>query len=143
MEKIKVNDNNKMYELITKRHSCRKFLSKEVSDENIEKILECGLLAPSAMNKQPWFFVVIKNKKIINKLKELAKNSFLSSGIEWREKWAKREEFSPFYDPNVMILICNDKNVVNSKNDCCFATENMTLMAESLGLGSCIIQDIC
>ena len=66
MERIKVDDNNKIYELITKRHSCRKFLSKEVSDENIEKILECGLLAPSAMNKQPWFFVVIKNKRKIS-----------------------------------------------------------------------------
>jgi len=132
-----------MFDLITTRHSCRKFMDKDISLDDVQKILDCGLAAPSAMNKQPWFFVVIKNKNVMDKLKNLAKKSFQNCDDEWRRNWANQEGFSPFYDPNIMILICNKKDVPNSKKDCCFAVQNMTLMAESLGLGSCIIQDIC
>lgn len=139
--KMTISDD--VYNLMTTRHSCRKFQDKEVLDDDIIKIINCGLSAPSAMNKQPWFFVIVKDKKTINKLNNLAKEAFNHSGEQWREKWAEQTNFSPFYNPNILILVCNKKNVNYSKNDCCFAVQNMTIMAESLSLGSCIIQDIC
>lgn len=138
---MKISD--EVYDLIMTRHSCRKFLDKEVLDNDILKIINCGLTAPSAMNKQPWFFVVIKNKSIINNLKNLAKKAFANSDDVRRNNLASQPNYDPFYNPSAMILICNKKDVPYSKNDCCFAVQNMTIMAESLGLGSCIIQDIC
>lgn len=132
-----------IYNLITSRHSCRQFTNEELSNDMLKQIIECGLSAPSAMNRQPWFFVVIKDGKVIKKLKDLAKSSFLNSGIEWRQNWAKKEDFNPFYAPKALILICNKQEIKNSQQDCCYAVMNMSLMAESLGLGSCIIQDIC
>ncbi len=134
---------DEVYKLITTRHSCRKFQDKEVLHDDIIKIINCGLSAPSAMNRQPWFFVVVKDRKIISKLNSLAKKSFKCSGEQWRIKWAKQPDFSPFYNPNALILVCNKKDIQYSKNDCCFAVQNMSIMAESLGLGTCIIQDIC
>lgn len=138
-----MTDSNQVYNNIINRHSCRKFLDQDINVKDIDQILKCGLSAPSAMNLQPWYFVVVKNKDTIKKLNSLAKKSFLNSKVEWREKWAKTNNFSPFYFPDTLILICYDKNIKNAKNDCCFAVENMSLMASSLGLGSCIIQDIC
>lgn len=140
---MKNSEDKIIYNLITTRHSCRKFLQKEIPQEFINKIIECGLSAPSAMNKQPWHFVLIKDKQVINNLTNLARKSFLTSDVEWRINWASKEDFSPFYNPDSLILICNNNQIKNSKNDCCFAVENMSLMASSLGLGSCIIQDIC
>ncbi len=140
---VKMEISNELYNLITTRHSCRKFSDKSVADDDIYKIIECGLAAPSAMNRQPWFFVVIKDKSVTNNLKKLAKTAFENSDNDWRKNWAKQPNFDPFYNPNVMVLICNKKDVPNSKNDCCFAVQNMSLMAESLELGSCIIQDVC
>lgn len=138
-----MEDNNQIYNNIIKRRSCRKFLDKDISAENIDRILKCGLSAPSAMNLQPWHFVVIRNKAVIEELNKLAKSSFQNSNVKWRENWANMPNFSPFYSPNVLILICYNKNIKKAMNDCCFAVENMSLMASSLGIGSCIIQDIC
>ena len=134
---------NEMYKLITTKHSCRSFSDKKVAKSDIEKILDCGLSAPSAMNKQPWFFVVITDCAVIKKLNTLAQKNFLDSKIDWRVKWAKMENFSPFYNPNVLILICAERRTPNAKNDCCFAVQNMTLMAQSMGINSCIVQDVC
>lgn len=139
----KVIISDEIYNVITTRHSCRKFQDKQVLDDDIIKIINCGLSAPSAMNKQPWFFVIVKDKKTINKLNNLAKESFKHSGEPWRIKWAGQPDFSPFYNPNALILVCNKKDIQYSKNDCCFAVQNMSIMAESLGLSTCIIQDIC
>lgn len=132
-----------LYELITTRHSCRKFAKRKVPQKSIDKILECGLCAPSAMNKQPWHFVIVDKKSKIEEMTKLAQNAFLNSGIDWRISWAKQENFSPFYNPNVVIVVCNNKSVPNSRNDCCFALMNMTLMAQCMGISSCIIQDAC
>ncbi len=138
----KVIISDEIYNVITTRHSCRKFQDKQVLDDDIIKIINCGLSAPSAMNKQPWFFVVIKDKSVINNLKNLAIKAFANSD-DARRKWlAKQPNYDPFYNPSIMILICNKKDLPYSKNDCCFAVQNMSIEVESLGLGSCIIQDI-
>ena len=101
------------------------------------------MAAPSGGNTQPWHFTVIKNQKAKQQLVDMCKNAFLNSGIDWRINWAKLEEFNPFYDPSVIIVISNNNMVDKSNEDCCFAIQNMVLMAESLGLSSCIIRDIC
>lgn len=132
-----------MYDLITCRHSARKYKKEKVKEEDIQKIIEAGLSAPSGGNTQPWHFTVINGKNEIDKLVRICKDKFINSGIEWRQKWATQESFNPFYDPSVIIVVSNKNSVRNSNEDCCFALQNMTLMAESLGLSSCIIKDIC
>ncbi|MEM2936737.1 MAG: nitroreductase family protein, partial [Candidatus Bathyarchaeia archaeon] len=57
-------------ECIRKRRDVRSYIKKEVPDEVINRIIEAGRLAPSAMNLQPWHFIVIRNKET---LKELGK----------------------------------------------------------------------
>ena len=55
-------------EIIKKRRSVREFTDEEISDSDIQKILEAGVAAPSAKNQQPWEFIVIRDKNILNKL---------------------------------------------------------------------------
>ena len=57
---------------IFKRKSIRKFLDKEIEDEKIERLLKAGMQAPSAMNSQPWEFIVIKDKKNIKKIEKMS-----------------------------------------------------------------------
>ena len=49
--------------VIKNRRSIRHYNEKEIEKRDIEKILECGILAPSAKNRQPWHFIVIKEDK--------------------------------------------------------------------------------
>ena len=53
-------------ELIKSRRSIRSFEDKEIPKELIEKIIEAGAWAPSAINMQPWKFIAITNKKVIS-----------------------------------------------------------------------------
>ena len=58
--------------IINTRRSIRKYKNKEVSDEDILKILKAGMQAPgSRLNSEPWEFVVIKNKDKLSKLAEI------------------------------------------------------------------------
>lgn len=56
-------------ELASKRFSCRKFNSKEVEQEKIDKIIQAGILAPTGMNRQPFKIFKINDSKNIEKLK--------------------------------------------------------------------------
>ena len=60
---------------IFKRKSIRKFLDKEIEDEKIERLLKAGMQAPSAMNTQPWEFIVVKDKKSIEIIENMSKYS--------------------------------------------------------------------
>lgn len=63
-------------EVIQKRRSIRKYFPKKVEREILEKILEQGILAPSAKNGQPWRFVVIQEDEILkNEIADLVQKS--------------------------------------------------------------------
>ena len=53
-----------------KRESCRNFNGKEVKEADILKIIEIARLAPSACNAQPWFFYIVTNQELKNKVAE-------------------------------------------------------------------------
>jgi nitroreductase len=107
---------------IKNRRSVRSYTDEPVSDEALVKVLEAGRLAPSANNRQPWHFIVVKDPH---------KRKILSEG-----KYAKFLTSCP-----VVIVGCGDK--VKSEKwhaiDTTIALENMVLQATSQGLGTCWI----
>lgn len=65
---------------IFNRRSIRKFESRPIEKEKIEKILRAGMQAPSAANQQPWEFIVVENKETLNKLSLMSPYSKLVEG---------------------------------------------------------------
>ena len=59
-----------MLEVIKTRRSIRKFTSEDVDDKTINQIIEMGTWAPSGLNNQPWKFVVIKDKEVLEELSQ-------------------------------------------------------------------------
>lgn len=114
-------------EAITRRKTTRNFLDKKLSDEQIQLILEAGLKAPTATNKQEIHFTVINNKEILNTLDE-------KMNVE-----GKRRPSSFYYNAPTFIVLSGPKDFYFSKIDAGIAVENMVLAAEELGLGTCII----
>lgn len=111
-------------EAIYKRRSVRKFQEKQVDDNIIKSLLEDAMAAPSACNKQPWEFYVIRNKE---------KQDLIKSKIM----------FSNFNSP-IMIVVCGNNELSLTKynndfwiQDCSAAIENILLSAVSFGLGTC------
>lgn len=56
------------FSVIHSRKSVRSFTGASVSKEDLDKIIRAGMAAPTAVNKQPWSFVVVTDKKVINTL---------------------------------------------------------------------------
>ncbi len=111
-------------DLFLKRRSCRKFTDEEISGEIIQELLMAAMAAPSACNKCPWEFYVIKNPEIQAEVKKASR--FAS------------------YNSKLIIIVCGNTQRSLSKKvndywiqDCSAAVENMLLAATSLGLGSC------
>ena len=101
-------------DLILKSYSARTFTSEPVSDGDLELILKCGIKAPSAANRQPWKFIVAKEFSVIQQM------------------------IGNVTQGNVLIVVCGPEAQENSTVDfdCGLATENMTIAAQSLGLGA-------
>ena len=139
------NISNAVLDNIYQRRSVRNFSDKEVSDEIIKEIIRAGTYAPTAVNKQPWRFVVIKNKQLIEEYDDRAKEAFLAAYKDTENpELAKFVQFLSkpatriFYEAPVLILLFASPDVIN-EHDCSLAAENMMLAAQSLGIGSCWI----
>ncbi|WP_269850762.1 nitroreductase family protein [Methanosarcina horonobensis] len=70
---------NAVLDNIYQRRSVRNYSDKEVPDEIIREIIRAGTYAPSAVNKQPWRFVVVKNRQLIDEYDDRARKVFLAA----------------------------------------------------------------
>ena len=119
------SENNPVLETIMTRTSVRKYADRPVEKEKIEAMLRAGMAAPTAVNKQPWHFVVVNDRA---KLNELAAAN----------PRAKMLQTVP-----LAIVVCGDMNkAMQGKGqaywiqDCSAATENILLAAHAQGLGA-------
>ena len=128
-------------ECIKGRRSVRNYLDKPVEKEKIEKLLNAGSMAPSAMNRQPCRFTVIESKEKIKELSDKTKKNLglLGLGLNIAEIIKVKEDII-FYNAPLLIIISAPKEKDGwGKIDSALATENMMLAAYGMGLGSCYI----
>lgn len=65
-----MNDKNNMLALSQECFSARKFTPEAVSQEDLDYIMECVRLAPSAVNRQPWRWLIVRSEEAKKKLQE-------------------------------------------------------------------------
>ena len=136
---------NAVLDNIYQRRSVRNYSEKEVPDEIIKEIIQAGTYAPTAMNQQPWRFVVVKNKQLIEEYDDRAKKAFIAAYKDTENpnlvryvQYLSKPTTRLFYSAPVLILVFALPEVVND-HDCALAAENMMLAAQSLNIGSCWI----
>lgn len=101
---------------IHERTSVRAYSSKPVSKETLMELVKAGMAAPTAMNKQPWEFIIIQDRAILDKLGT-----------------AK----PPVKKAQAAIVVAGDSKLSSSwMLDCSAATENILIAATSMGLGT-------
>jgi nitroreductase len=136
---------NEVLKAIAERRSVRSYESRPVPKEIIQKIIKAGNQAPSAMNSQPWRFVVVQDSGFHNKLVKAAiPNSkkwlepFRAVNPERHQAIMKRydELGDPiYYSAPVIIFVIGSGKFADLS--CPLACENIMLAAYSLGIGSC------
>lgn len=130
-----------LFETILARRSVRSYSDKQVAPDVLNTLLEAAVWAPTALHKEPWGFVIVQNKTLLETISDLAKPLFIEelkrSGT--REDILKHTDGNLFYDAGTLIIICGKSNGHQPIADCWMAAENMMLAACSMNLGSCVI----
>ncbi len=120
----KGNENMSALEVIHSRKSVRHFTGEAVSKQDLETILKAGMAAPTAVNKQPWAFVVVTKKDQLLKL---------AQGLPYAKMLDKA---------GAAIVVCaipakaHEGKTEYAVIDSSLAGENILLAAEALGLGA-------
>jgi nitroreductase len=116
---------NELLDLIFGRRSIRVYSPGDVSEAAVTKLLEAAMAAPSAMTKDPWRFVVVRDKQTLATLAALHPGAAMLSASA------------------VAIIACGDLDAAFERNisyllqDCSAAIENLLLAAHAQGLGAC------
>ncbi len=122
----------------------RNYLGKPVSMDIIRNIIGESILAPSAGNKQPWKFVVVRKREMIDRISADCKRNFLGriaanpdDPAKKYEKILQNEAFHVFYHAPAVVFIVGEKQVKNLLADCALAASYFMFSATSKGLGTC------
>jgi nitroreductase len=115
---------NPTLEAIRRRRSVHRFVSDPIGDEQLEAILEAGRWAPSALNSQPWDFVVVTDPQIRSQIGTILEQITLS----WRG----------FAEAPAMIVVAVSllRDANHYVEDGAIAAQNICLAAHSMGLAS-------
>ena len=110
---------------IASRVSVRQFTGEKILQEHVEKLLHAAMAAPSAINKQPWAFVVVTDQQLLDKMGEEMPNCRCNNGAA------------------VAFVMCGDmEKAIDGDmqgfwiHDVSAATENLLLAAHAMGLGA-------
>jgi len=111
------------YQAILTRRSIRAFAPDPVPDPLIARLLEAAMYAPSARNTQPWHFIVINDRLLLDTMAT-------------RHPYAGMLSQAP-----LAIAVCGDRHIEPAEGylaiNCAAATQNLLLTAHDLELGSC------
>lgn len=131
---------------ILARRSVRAYLEQAVPRNTVKTLLEAAVRAPTAMHAEPWRFVVVQDKDMLQYLSDQAKHLFAEEAyLGHLERFGlspddyRDPDFNVFYDAGTLIVICAKLTNTFAIADCWLAAENLMLAASSLALGSCVI----
>lgn len=125
------------------RRSVREYFPDAPKGETIARLLDAAVHAPSAVNAQPWSFIVIRDRALLDEISEKTKAHMMRERPvalpEGLYEKLKSPEFHLFYHAPTLILICAPDGGPWIREDCALAAQNLMLAAHALGLGSCWI----
>ena len=115
--------NMEKLDFILDRRSIRRFTKQKIDKEQISAILKAAMYAPSAVNMQPWHFIVIDERSVMEKIMEI-------------HPYARMLQSASH-----AVVVCGDELQQHDDGywvvDCGAATQNLLLAAQVLGLGAC------
>ena len=113
-------------EIIRTRRSCRSYKPDQITDEQLNAVLEAGTYAPTSRGLQSPFIVAVQNDALKARL---AKMNAEVMGVTT----------NPYYDAPTYVLVFVPEDAPNGVQDASLVLENMMLAAHAQGLGSCWI----
>lgn len=122
---------NEVLKAIQDRRSTRGFNDVQLTEEQIQALMDAALASPTARNTQMWHFSFVQNQELLGEF-----NAELAAIMK-----NDPNEFNVFYHAPTVIFISRPAQCDNSfvEVDCGIACENIVLAAQGMGLGSVIV----
>ena len=117
---------NSVIDSLQSRRSIKKYIDKQISDEELDTILESGKYAPTGRNRQSPVMVAIRDRDTVKKLSKM-NAEILGS------------ESDPFYSAPCVVVVFVDMSVSTGFEDACLVMGNLMNAAHAIGVGSCWI----
>jgi nitroreductase len=140
---------NAIMDCIRARRSTRQFTDQQIEPEKLDALLEAAIWAPSGGNNQSWLFTAIQRQDVLVKLNELVQEGFQAwvpdddyPSKHRAKELSKQPTYNFYHHAPTLIIASNRPNYQNAMADCSLALQNIFLAAQSLGLGSCYINQL-
>ena len=127
---------NPVIQAIMDRRSIRSYNPEQITEKELQTILRCAILAPSARNKQPWHFAVVQDEDLLSEFEQAFRDEAHKSGDAGLQDIINDPDYDVRYKAPTLIVVCAQKS---DALDVGLATENIALAAHSLGIGSVIL----
>lgn len=115
---------NATLEALKKRRSCRAYKAEQITDTELEAVLEAGTYAPTGMGNQSPVIVAVQDKAVISLMSKL--NAAVMGA-----------DIDPFYGAPTVLVVLAPKHAMTYVEDGCLVMGNLLNAAGALGLGSC------
>jgi nitroreductase len=138
-----------LFAVVGRQRACREFRPDPVEDDLVERCLEAATLAPSAENRQPWVFVVVRNTELRGVIADLTRRAWRGGGRQHSEPRlssglladVERGAEGGVAAAPVLIVVCGDTRLgleATLPASIFPAVQNLLLAATALGLGSAL-----
>jgi nitroreductase len=136
-------DTMELLEAIEGRRSVREYTDEPVDEAVVRELIGAAIKAPSAINQQPWAFVVVNDPALLTRISDQAKAYLLKASLgapahPFREM-LNDPKFHIFYHAPLLVVIAAAEPTDWAVEDCALAAENLMLAAYAKGLGTCWI----
>ncbi|WP_444641186.1 nitroreductase family protein [Caproiciproducens sp. R1] len=140
---------NEVLDCIHRRRSIRRFQERQIEPEQLETLLDAAIWAPSGSNSQSWLFTAVQNRETLLQLNEVVKEGFQNwvpddnyPGKVRAKASSEKENYNFYYHAPTLVIASNRPDYENAMADCALALENIFLAAQSIGLGTCYINQL-
>lgn len=130
---------NEVVEAIKNRRSIRAYKPEQIDQAQLDTIVDCGINAPSALNKQTWEVRVIQNADLLKRINDSFVEKAKGKKLQGSAARAQEPGFSVFHGAPTLIIVGREKNNSVSLVDCGLFAQNILLSAESMNIGTCTI----
>ncbi len=143
--------------VIHQRRSVRSYREEAVPREQIEKLLEAGIWAPSGVNAQPWRFLVITDRAVLAEINRVTKRfigrlqpllplltrvvrDLRDPDLSWAVRTAAQPKIHVLHRAPVLVLVYTEGKPTHDQTvACAMAAQNILLSAQAAGLGTCVL----
>lgn len=131
-------------DVLRNRRAVREYADARIEKSTIERLINAAILAPSAVNLQPWAFGVLLDPERIDGYGARAKSwllaNFAQTSFEPHLRHLVEDpKFAMFHCAPALVMILAKSSAAQAAEDCCLAAENLMLAARDEGLGTCWI----